>query len=61
MGRKSDRKKSKNNKRGHSNDTANLTRRILQFLDAHYGEEFNAKQIIKKLEIRDSLSKGAVD
>lgn len=61
MGRKSDKKNSKNSNRGHSNDTANLTRRILQFLDAHYGEEFNSKQIIKKLEIRDSLSKGAVE
>ena len=63
MGRKSDRKNSNKNKnkKGHSNDAANLTRRILQFLDANYGEEFNSKQIIKKLEIRDSLSKGGVE
>lgn len=61
MGRKSNKKNSRNNKKGHSNDAANLTRRIVQFLDTNYGEEFNSKQIIKKLDIRDSLSKGAVE
>ena len=38
-----------------------MARRIQQFLDAHYGEEFNASQIIKRLEIRDSLNKGGVE
>ena len=62
MGRKSDRKNSKHKKSGGpSNDAANLARRILQFLDAHYGEEFNSKQITKRLEIRDSLNKGGVE
>lgn len=61
MGRKSDKKNKSKNKGGHSNDSANLARRIQQFLDAHYGEEFNASQIIKRLEIRDSLNKGGVE
>ncbi len=61
MGRKSDKKNKSKNKGGNSNDSANLARRILQFLDAHYGEEFNSSQIIKRLEIRDSLNKGAVE
>ncbi len=61
MGRKPDRKNSKHKTGGPSNDAANLARRILQFLDAHYGEEFNSKQIIKRLEIRDSLNKGGVE
>jgi ribonuclease R len=62
MGRKSDRKPTKNKKvGGKSEDAASLARRILQFLDAHYGEEFNSKQIIKQLEIRDSLQKGGVE
>jgi ribonuclease R len=30
-------------------------------LDKNYGKEFNAKQIIKKLEIRDSIAKGGVE
>ncbi len=38
-----------------------MARRILQFLESNYGEEFNSKQITKKLEIRDSLLKGGVD
>jgi ribonuclease R len=62
MGRKSDRKPTKNKKRGgKSEDAASLARRILQFLDANFGEEFSAKQIIKNLEIRDSLQKGGVE
>jgi ribonuclease R len=61
MGRKSDKKNKSNKKGGHSNDSANLARRIQQFLDAHYGEEFNASQIIKRLEIRDALNKGGVE
>lgn len=42
-------------------DTAQLARKIMSFLDNHFGQEFNAKQIIKKLEIRDSVAKGAVE
>ena len=61
MGRKSDKKNDSTNKGGKSNDSANLAKRILQFLDAHYGEEFNSSQIIKRLEIRDSLNKEAVE
>lgn len=61
MGRKTDKKTKSKNKGENSNDSANLARRIQQFLDAHYGEEFNASQIIKRLEIRDALNKGGVE
>ena len=63
MGRKPDRKHSKKN---HSspkgnNDSASLARKLHQFLDANFGQEFNAKQLIKRLEIRDSLTKEGVE
>lgn len=61
MGRKPEKKNSKHRKGSAPNDAAALARRILQFLDAHYGEEFNVKQLIKRLEIRDSLNKGGVE
>ncbi|MEP0714117.1 MAG: ribonuclease R, partial [Algoriphagus sp.] len=61
MGKKPHRKNNSKNKGGKQTDAAGLARRILQFLDAHYGEEFNSKQIIKKLEIRDALTKGGVE
>ncbi|MGM0946531.1 MAG: ribonuclease R [Bacteroidota bacterium] len=61
MGRKSNRKHSNTQKSGKKTDAASLARRILQFLDNNYGQEFNAKQIIKKLEIRDTLTKGGVE
>lgn len=61
MGRKSNRKSSNKQNGGKKTDAASLARRILQFLDANYGQEFNAKQIIKKLDIRDSLNKGGVE
>ena len=61
MGRKSDRKPSKHKSGGKSDDAASLARRILQFLDAHFGEEFNSKQITKKLEIKEPLQKGGVE
>ncbi|MDF2156947.1 ribonuclease R [Algoriphagus sp. CAU 1675] len=61
MGRKPNKKKSPKHTKGKTNDSASLARKILSFLDSNYGKEFNAKQIIKKLEIRDSLSKGAVE
>jgi ribonuclease R len=61
MGRKSDRKNNKHKSASHSNDSANLARRILQFLDGHYGEEFNSKQLISRLEIRDSITKISVE
>ena len=63
MGRKSDRK---NSKKTHSSpkgntDSAALARKLLQFLNANFGQEFSAKQLIKQLEIRDSLNKGGVE
>jgi ribonuclease R len=62
MGRKSNKNSQQGKKKGGKiTDSAQLTRKILNFLDNHFGEEFNAKQIIKKLEIRDSLTKGTVD
>ncbi|WP_339870357.1 ribonuclease R [uncultured Algoriphagus sp.] len=61
MGRKSNKKNTTKNRGGKQTDAASLARRILQFLDAHFGEEFNSKQIIKKLEIRDALTKGGVE
>jgi ribonuclease R len=63
MGRKSDRKPSKkNNSSSKGNtDSASLARKLLQFLDANFGQEFNAKQLIKRLEIRDSLNRGGVE
>lgn len=61
MGRKSDRGGKKGKQGGKVVDTAQLARKIMSFLDNHFGQEFNAKQIIKKLEIRDSVAKGAVE
>lgn len=63
MGRKPDRKQSKKNPASQKggNDGASLARRLLQFLDAHFGEEFNAKQLTKRLEIRDSANKDGVE
>ena len=63
MGRKSDRKNSKKNHSSSkgNNDSTSLARRLLQFLDANFGQEFNAKQLIKQLEIRDPLNKGGVE
>lgn len=61
MGRKSDRGGKKGKQGGKVVDTAQLARKIMSFLDNHFGQEFNAKQIIKKLEIRDSVTKGAVE
>jgi ribonuclease R len=61
MGRKTNKKNTSKNDGGKQTDAASLARRILQFLDAHFGEEFNSKQIIKKLEIRDALTKGGVE
>ncbi|WP_026955369.1 ribonuclease R [Algoriphagus vanfongensis] len=60
MGRKP-RKHNPKHKGGKSTDAASLAKRILNFLDSNYGQEFTAKQIIKKLEIRDSLTKGGVE
>lgn len=61
MGRKPKKKNSHSGGRSSHQDSSNLSRRLLQFLDAHYGEAYNAKQLIKKLEIRDALTKGAVE
>lgn len=38
-----------------------LARKIKSLLDNHFGEEYSIKQIIKKLDIRDALSRGAVE
>jgi ribonuclease R len=59
MGRKSNNQQGK--KGGKVMDASQLARKVLNFLDNNYGKEFNAKQILKKLEIRDSLTKGAVE
>ncbi len=63
MGRKSDRKHSKKNHSSpkSNDDSASLARKLLQFLNANFGKEFNAKQLIKQLEIRDSLNKDGVE
>lgn len=62
MGNKSNNKgRSGKKKDGKITDAAQLARKVLNFLDNNYGQEFNAKQVIKKLEIRDSLTKGAVE
>jgi ribonuclease R len=62
MGRKSNHRGQAGKKKGGKvMDSAQLARKILNFLDNNFGQEFNAKQIIKKLEIRDSLTKGAVE
>ncbi|MCS5491955.1 ribonuclease R [Algoriphagus limi] len=60
MGRKSNRRNSKHSG-GESPKASQLARKIKSFLDNHYGEEFSSKQIIKKLEMRDAISKGAVE
>lgn len=60
MGRKSNNQQGKK-KGGKTMDAAQLTKKVLNFLDNNYGKEFNAKQIIKKLEIRDSVTKGGVE
>ncbi len=59
MGRK--KKKSIKNRSKKSQNSADLSKRLLKYLDAHFGEEYNARQLIKKLEIRDSLTKGGVE
>ncbi|MFD2203642.1 ribonuclease R [Shivajiella indica] len=62
MGRKFNKRGQEGKKKGGKvMDAAQLARKILNFLDNNFGQEFNAKQIIKKLEIRDSLTKGAVE
>ncbi|WP_291777608.1 ribonuclease R [Cecembia sp.] len=60
MGRKSNNQQG-NKKGGKVMDASQLAKKVLNFLDNNYGKEFNAKQVIKKLEIRDSLTKGAVE
>jgi ribonuclease R len=61
MGRKSNNQGQNGKKSGKVIDAAQLTKKVLNFLDNNYGKEFNAKQIIKKLEIRDSIAKGGVE
>ncbi|MDN3205879.1 ribonuclease R [Algoriphagus sediminis] len=59
MGRK--RKNSTKQGSRKNQNSADLSKRLLRFLDGHFGEQYNAKQLIKKLEIRDSLTKGGVE
>ncbi|MBM3168932.1 MAG: ribonuclease R [Bacteroidetes bacterium] len=63
MGRKSDKKHSKkkhaDRKGGHG--SSSLAKRILHFLDSHYGQEFNVKHLIKGLELRDASTKNALE
>jgi len=61
MGRKSNNKSSNSKFGANKPDSGSLSRRILQFLDSNYGSEFNSKQIIKRLEIRDAISKDGVE
>jgi ribonuclease R len=61
MGRKSNNQGKNGKKSGKVIDAAQLAKKVLNFLDNNYGKEFNAKQIIKKLEIRDSIAKGGVE
>ncbi|PRY84580.1 ribonuclease R [Mongoliibacter ruber] len=62
MGRKSNNKdRSGNKKGGKITDAAQLAKKVLNFLDNNFGHEFNSKQIIKKLEIRDNITKGGVE
>ncbi|AWW30369.1 ribonuclease R [Echinicola strongylocentroti] len=48
-------------KPGTIDNAAQLAERILNFLDSHYGEEYSLKQIIRKLNIRDKITKGGVE
>ncbi|GGF35905.1 ribonuclease R [Echinicola rosea] len=48
-------------KPGKINNAAQLAERILHFLDSHYGEEYSLKQIIRKMNIRDKITKGGVE
>ncbi|QDH78057.1 ribonuclease R [Echinicola soli] len=48
-------------KPGKIDNAAQLAERILNFLDSHYGEEYSLKQIIRKLNIRDKITKGGVE
>lgn len=41
-------------------DAAKLARMVLSFLDNHYGEAYSEKQLIKKLELRDTFSKDSL-
>jgi len=62
MGRKSnkgsERRKSKG---GKVTDSAQLARKVLNFLDNNFGQEYNSKQITEKLDIRDAINKAAVE
>jgi len=53
-------KKNHSSPRG-NDDSASLARKLLQFLNSNFGKEFNAKQLIKQLEIRDSFNKDGVE
>jgi len=61
MSKRSRKQRTGRDKGGKINNAAQLAERVLNFLDNHYGEEFSIKQIIKKLNIRDKISKGGVE
>jgi ribonuclease R len=62
MGRKSNNNRKKERvKKSNFIDPSQLARKILNFLDNNFGEEFNIKQIIKKLELRDADTKSGLD
>jgi ribonuclease R len=63
MGRKSDKhNKKRGGKSGKSfSEGGNLSQKILNFLNNNYGQEFNAKQLINRLEIRNAEDKNEVE
>ncbi len=62
MGRKSNRGADNGNRNsGKKMDASQLAGKILNLLDNNFGQEYNAKQVIKKLDIKDSVTKGAVE
>ena len=38
-------------------DAESLARKVLQFFDNHYGEEYSEKNLVKKMGFRDTFSK----
>lgn len=58
---KQPRKNNKGKKEKPISNSAQLADRILNFLDNNFGEEFAIKQLIRKLNIRDKITKGGVE
>jgi ribonuclease R len=62
MGRKSNQNRKKERpKKSNFMDPSQLARKILNFLDNNFGEEYNIKQLIKNLELRDAETKSALE